>query len=409
MLRSLASAISAMQIHQSYLDVISMNISNVNTVAYKSSRVSFEEMLSQTMRYGSAPREGVSGTNPVQIGLGARLAGVDTVFTQGNLRATGKRTDLAIQGRGFFVLGQGDDRFYSRDGTADVGVDGFVVNPTSGLRILGWTADANGNVNTDGAIGPISVPFGLGEARATTTVDLQGNLDTATAVGAGTTASVAVYDSLGNLHVFAMTLTRTGVSGWTWGLTTTDPAVTAVTLAGTALTFDAAGLLVPGVPAPSVQITYNNGANASAVALDLSSVTQLAQAAKVNAVSQDGLAPGSLIDFGISEYGEVVGLYSNGLSRTIGQIALAEFNNPAGLIRSGGNLFLPSANSGLAQVGAAGDGARGRIAAGFLEMSNVDLAREFTDMIVAQRGFQANSRVISTSDEVLQELVNLKR
>ncbi|MGI5915274.1 MAG: flagellar hook protein FlgE [Anaerolineae bacterium] len=409
MLRSLSSAISAMQIHQTYLDVISMNISNVNTVGYKSSRVSFEEMLSQTLNYGSAPAEGISGTNPVQIGLGARLAGVDTVFTQGNPRATGKATDMAIQGRGFFILGHGNDQFYSRDGTADVSVDGFLVNPISGLRILGWTADGTGAINTDGPIGPISIPYGINEARATATVNFQGNLDTNTAVGDSITSSVAMYDSLGNLHMLEMTLTRTGVSEWTWGLSTTDPAVTDVTLAGTDLTFDSSGFLVPGTPPPSVQITYDNGADAGQIDLNLSAVTQLNQLGKVNAVSQDGLAPGSLIDFGIGERGEVIGLYSNGLSRVIGQIALAEFGNPAGLIRAGGNLFLPSANSGLAQIGVAGDGARGSISAGFLEMSNVDLAREFTDMIVAQRGFQANSRVISTSDEVLQELVNLKR
>jgi len=409
MLRSMAAAISAMRNHQTFLDVVSTNISNINTTGFKASRVSFQSMLSQTLQYASASREGVSGSNPVQVGLGMQLGGIDSVFTQGNLRATGKTTDMAIQGRGFFVLGDGSTQYYSRDGMADVGTDGYLVNPTSGLRILGWTAADDGTVDTNAGVGPISIPYGSGEARATTNVDFLGNLDSEAIVDDTVDASVGVYDSFGQMHMVTLTFTKTAANEWGVSVASSDPSIETLDLTGTPIEFTATGQLDPASPTPTISITYNHGAAPSEVSLDLTNLTQLGQPSEANAVSQDGLQPGSLIDFSITEYGEVLGLFSNGMSRVIGQIALASFANPGGLLRIGQNLFQPSPNSGVPQIGAAGQGDRGEISAGFLEMSNVDLAREFTDMIVAQRGFQANSRVVTTSDEVLQELVNLKR
>jgi len=528
MLRSLSAAISALRNHQAFMDVISTNISNINTVGYKSSRVSFQDLLSQTLRLGGPPGDDSGGINPMQIGLGMQLGGVSTIFTQGSLRATGKASDLAIQGGGFFVLQSGSERSYSRDGSIDVGLNGMLLNSVSGILLLGWQANADGEINTTGEIGTIQVPFGVGEASATSRVTFQGNLnlnhylgteaavantvtgfetsevtagrtqlatdtyyveiqdsgggnmqfrvvdDTGTAVNiydaatddgtsftsdwqevgdmlanyadgivdtgrgltihfgsaegsytAGTkglgaasvaysngadepiSSSVGVYDSLGQLHTLTLTFVRTGVSTWSYTVAENDDSLSLTSGATGTVTFSEDGACTSA--GPTIGIDYTNGAADSTVTLDLADLTQLSGASTVDSVSQDGLASGSLVDFSINEYGEVLGLFSNGLSRLVGQLALASFNNPGGLLRMGQNLFGVSPNSGLAQIGVAGQGKRGIISSGFLEMSNVDLAREFTDMIVAQRGFQANARVVTTSDDVLQELVNLKR
>ena len=528
MLRSLSAAISALRNHQAFMDVLSTNISNINTVGYKSSRVSFQDLLSQTLSLGGPPGDDSGGTNPMQIGLGMQLGGVSTIFTQGSLRATGKATDLAIQGGGFFVFQSGSQRSYSRDGSIDVGVDGKLLNSVSGMLLLGWQANAAGEINTTGEIGAIQVPFGVGEASATSRVTFQGNLnlnhylgtqatvantvtdfatsevasgrtqletdtyyveiqdsgignmqfrvvdgngdavsiyDAATddgtsstsdwqdvgdmlanyadgivdtglglAIHFGTTegsytvgtmgsgaasvvynhgadepvvSGLGVYDSLGQLHTLALSFVRTGVSTWSYTVTESDDSLSLTSGATGSVSFNEGGTCIS--TNPTLGIDYTNGASDATITLGFGDLTQLSGSSTVNPVSQDGLASGSLVDFRVNEYGEVLGLYSNGLSRLIGQLALASFGNPGGLLRMGQNMFGVSPNSGLAQIGAAGQGKRGIISSGFLEMSNVDLAREFTDMIIAQRGFQANARVVSTSDDILQEVVNLKR
>jgi len=220
-------------------------------------------------------------------------------------------------------------------------------------------------------------------------------------------SGLGVYDSLGQLHTLALTFVRTGVSTWSYTVTESDDSLSLTGGATGSVSFNEGGTLIS--TNPILGIDYTNGASDATITLGFDDLTQLSGSSTVVPVSQDGLSSGSLVDFRVNEYGEVLGLYSNGLSRLIGQLALASFSNPGGLLRMGQNMFGVSPNSGLAQVGAAGQGKRGIISSGFLEMSNVDLAREFTDMIVAQRGFQANARVISTSDDILQEVVNLKR
>ena len=409
MLRSMASAISALRNHQTFMDVVSTNIANINTTAYKASRVTFQDLLSQSLNMGSAPTDATGGTNPVQVGLGMRLGGIDTIFTQGNPRATGQPRDLAIQGDGFFVVQKGQETYYTRDGVVDVGTDNTLVNPATGMRILGWMADATGAVNSGVPAGTITIPYGNGEARATTKVTYQGNLDVESDPADTVEATIPVYDSLGEVHALTLTFTKTAnAREWTWAVTA-PTGVTVSNPTGTTITFGTDGAYA-SLATTTIDIAFGNGAAAmTGVTLDLSAVTQLAKASDVGAANQDGLAAGTLIDFSVNEFGQVLGLYSNGMSRTVAQIALATFNNPAGLLRQGQNLFFPSPNSGTPSVGAPGDGTRGQVWSGYLEMSNVDLAREFTDMIIAQRGFQANSRVVTTSDEILQELVNLKR
>lgn len=412
MMRSMSLAISALRNHQVFMDVVSSNISNVNTTGFKANRVSFQELLNQTLRGSSAPRGGLGGLNPIQIGLGMALGGVDTLYTQGSLQDTGKLTDLALQGDGFFTLDSGEGYAYARDGNLDIGMDGSLVNLTTGMKVMGWAANATtGAIDTAQPLSDIKIPFGQSMARATGQMNLRGNLDAEAVAGTTVTSTMNVYDSLGVAHDIAVTFTKTGTANqWTWSAASTDTTIAGITPAGTTIAFDTDGSYSTTNPTSSLSINFNNGSTTpNTVTLDFSNFTQLMGSSSINSSSQDGLPPGALTTFNVGNTGEIVGVFSNGLTRKLGQIAIAKFLNPGGLLKMGQSLFKPSANSGTAQIGLAGQDGRAQISAGYLEMSNVDLAQQFTSMIVAQRGFQANSRVITASDEMLQDLVNLKR
>jgi len=407
MLRSMFTAVSALRNHQTYMNVIGNNIANVNTTAFKAGRITFQDMLSQTLRGGSAPTDTRGGINPTQLGLGMGLGGIDLMYTQGDLQPTGRTTDLAIQGDGFFVLSDGNQRVYTRDGAFDVDSSGYLISPVTGLRVQGWQA-TDGTVDSSGPIGGIRIPMSQLLSRSTTAVSPSGNLDASAAAGTTATSTLVVYDSLGVSHNITITFTKDAAANtWTWSAATSDPAVSLGANSGT-LTFSGSGILTGGA-AGSIGLTFSNGAAAQTVAIDFASVTQLAQASAIDLSSQNGLPPGALNGFSISSDGVITGTYSNGLTQTIGQIAIAQFANPGGLSRLGGNAFSVSASSGQAVIGQPGANGRGTISSATLEMSNVDLAQQFTNMIMAQRGFQANSRVITTSDEMLQDLIQMKR
>ncbi len=423
MMRSMFSAISGLRAHQTWMDVIGNNIANVNTTGFKVGRVRFTDILSQLVRGASGPTEQRGGINPLQIGLGAVVGAVDTIHTQGALQLTGKPSDLAIQGDGFFVVSDGSQTLYTRDGAFDIGSDLRLVNPSNGFYVLGWQADANGNVDTAGPVGPITIPIGQQlDAVPTTQITVQGNLDAnqdTAATPPHYVTKVSVVDSQGKRHEFYILFEKTAANTWNYTLQEDDPRTTTTeddpefdlggTTTGT-LVFDADGnldLAASTIPAVDLDATAG-GAGTVSVTPDFSRLTQLAAHSTANAAA-NGAPAGSLTTFTVSQSGEVLGIYSNGVTKVIGQIALALFTNPGGLMKVGGNAYLPTVNSGEPIVGPADSGGRGKIASGYLEMSNVDLAQEFTSMIMAQRGFQANSRVITTSDEVLQELVNLRR
>jgi flagellar hook protein FlgE len=418
------SAISGLRAHQTWMDVIGNNIANVNTTGFKVGRVRFTDILSQLVRGASGPTETRGGINPLQIGLGAVVGAVDTIHTQGALQLTGKPSDLAIQGDGFFVVSDGSQTLYTRDGAFDIGSDLRLVNPSNGFYVLGWQADANGNVDTAGPVGPITIPIGQQlDAVPTTQITVQGNLNANQDPAAATphfVTKVSITDSLGKRHEFYILFDKVGTNTWNYTLQEDDPRTTSTTeddpdfaLGGTpsgTLVFDADGNL--DLAASSIGAVVLNstagGASSITVTPDFSRLTQLAAPYSANAAA-NGAPAGSLTTFTVSQSGQVLGIYSNGVTKVIGQIALALFTNPGGLMKVGGNAYLPTVNSGEPIVGPADSGGRGKIASGYLEMSNVDLAQEFTSMIMAQRGFQANSRVITASDEVLQELVNLRR
>lgn len=392
MLRSLFSGISGLRSHQTMLDVTGNNIANVNTTGFKSSQTQFQDTLSQVVQNAGAAQAGAGGTNPAQVGLGVRVAGITTNFTQGASQATGRSTDMMIQGDGFFVVRRGNEQFYTRAGSFDFDGTGQMVLPGDGALVQGWAA-VNGVIDTNGPLVDLRVPAGaLMGAAATTTATFEGNLPSDSAVGTSLTRTVTVYDSLGVERELALTFDKTA-TGWTVAATDGTASV-----AATALTFDAAGTLT----APTTLAV-------GGVTVDLTTVTGFAGVQSVANKTQDGHAAGELQSFALNPDGTVMGSFSNGLKQAVGRIALGSFTNPAGLEKAGGSLFRTSVNSGQPDIGAAGTGGRGGLAGGYLEMSNVDLSSEFTSLIIAQRGFQANSRVITTSDEVLQELVNLKR
>lgn len=414
MMRSLFAAVSGLRNHQTRMDVIGNNIANVNTIGYKANRVTFEESLSQLVQSASRPPGGPSGvtggTNPVQIGLGMSISSIDQVFTQGNLEATGITTDLAIQGDSFFVVSDGGQNLFTRAGNFQVDSNGRLTLATNGFVVQGRSA-TNGVLGQ--TIGDIRLPFGQkAPAQATANATLAGNLDASAAIGDVRQTSIVVHNEQGGEHEMTVEFTKTGTNTWDFVATVADATVTGGDT-GT-VTFNSDGSLA-GPASTALTFTPNGFPAAQSVNVafgtvgDIDGISQFASPTTVLIRDQDGFPMGDLIDFGIDPTGTIQGSFTNGETLVLGQIALADFNNPEGVIRLTDNLFTGSANSGDAVLGFTGEGSQSFITAGALEMSNVDLAQEFTNMITTQRGFQSNARVITTSDEMLQELVNLRR
>ena len=398
MLRSLFSGITGLRAHQTMLDVTGNNLANVNTAGFKSSQTVFEDTLSQLLQASGAPSGANGGTNPAQVGLGVKVAGITTNFAQGAAQNTGRATDLMIQGDGLFAVKQDGQDLFTRSGSFNFDANGRLVTQ-DGAIVQGWGA-VNGVVSSSQPPGAITLPVSAMLApQATTTGALGGNLDAATAVGGVVASSMVAYDPQGAAHTISYTFTKTAADTWTM-----DAAEGATALGSSTLTFGPTGALTSASP---VSVTAPWG---GAIAVDATGLTQYGGTPSATVTSQGGgSAPGTLQGFTISPDGTLVGVFSNGLKQNLGQVALATFVNPAGLEKSGNSTYRASADSGTAQIGVAGTGGRGKLASGLLEMSNVDLAQEFTNLIIAERGFQANSRVITTSDEILQDLVQLKR
>ena len=416
-----------MKNHMSFMDVVGNNIANVNTIAYKSSRVTFQDILGQTVKGASSPQAGRGGTNAAQIGLGMQLGGIDNIMTQGSLQSTGKLTDFAVQGEGFFVVSDGTRNYYTRDGAFDIDVAGNLVNPVTGLNVMGWVANpSTGVVNVEAPLEPLAIPFGTRiSARATSAVTMAGNLDAGTVdysagppvVGA-VGSTVTVYDTLGNAITVNLEFQKSGVNTWTVVASYENdndpnnaPGSANVTLGP--LVFDASTGAV-STPADGIlHFELPTLASDAPVPLEFdvnfSTLTQFAGASQLNVSTNNGAPAGALVSFAVGSTGEITGIYSNGANQIIGQLALASFVNSAGLLRQGQNLWAPSSNSGEAIVGLPNTNGRGSVSTGTLEGSNVDLAQQFTNVILAQRGFQSSSRVVSAGDQMLQDLVNIIR
>jgi flagellar hook protein FlgE len=397
-LRSLFSGISGLRTHQMLMDVVSNNIANVNTTGYKSSAATFEDTLSQMLRTAGMSTDAVGGLNPAQIGLGVQLASITTNFRQGSAQSTGRNTDLMIQGDGFFVLDNAGQQVYTRAGAFNFDSDGSLVN-AEGMRVQGW-AGVNGVVNADGPLSDIVVPAGtMIPPTPSSTVTVSGNITSGatTAMSLGAT----VYDQAGVAHSLAIVLTPNAGAFDVTVTDTTDP--TSVAVAGS-LSFQTDGTYDPASTAATITT-----ADGTLVTIDVLGTSNYGGPKSLAVTDVDGASAGSLQQFQIDQDGTIVGVFSNQQKLALGKLALANFTNPTGLEKIGATAFAETSNSGLPQVGIAGSGGRGTLLGANLEMSNVDLAEEFTSMIIAQRGFQANSRVITTSDQMLQELVDIKR
>jgi flagellar hook protein FlgE len=409
----MSSALSGLRNHQVMLDVVGNDIANVSTVGFKSSSTVFSDVLTQTLNGSSAPGSTVGGTNPAQIGLGSRLVGTVQSFSQGAIQRTGRTTDIAIQGDGFFVVNNGAEQLYTRAGSFGLDANGNLTTP-EGMLVQGWQADGAGVINSNAGIGALQIRVGdLLPPTQTSSIDLGGNLSADSPIGTLSTLTVSAYDEQGTAIPLNLTFTKTAANEWTVTGTAGVPA-TPVALTDSVLTFDGSGELVS--PADrNINIAGGSIPNMpTAIAIELGAasapgrLTQYAGSMSAAITQQNGFPAGSLQAFNVGQDGTIIGNYSNGRTRPIGQVALAVFANPGGLERIAGT-WRGTPNSGLAQVGTPGAGGRGLMSSGTLEMSNVDLAEEFTRLIVAQRGFQGNARVITTADEILQEVVNLRR
>ncbi len=563
MMRSLYSGITGLQGSQTNMDVIGNNIANVNTVGFKASRVTFETALLQALRAARSPQNNVGGVNPMAVGLGTQIASIDKLMGQGSFQNTGKKTDLAIQGDGFFVVNNGSGNFYTRAGNFSLDENGSLVQAGTGYKVMGWKSmvDPQGrrHVDTNQPIGEIKIAANetMG-AKKTQNIKIGGNLDSTTGIQpvtitvsddnnnlytvqftfnlnqsnfdpfsntktynwtakivngptgfttggtlsgqisvdqygnvvndnatnlyiksdgtlatassssnvSGTaitlptagsiafseadnttnavtapyadpmyTTSTQIYDSLGKPYTLYIDFTNLGTvspstttTAWAWDahlangtpIQLTNSSGTAASSNVGVVEFDSSGKLIgnfaltggaiSNTNAPSgVKFTTSDGAGDVVSQIDFTQLSDLAGSATASVTDQDGNAAGTLQSFAVNQSGDIIGTFSNGLTDIMGKIALANFNNPAGLGEIGNSLYAQSANSGTPQIGKAGTSGRGTLIPGALEMSNVDLAQEFTNMIVAERSFQANARVITTSDAMIQQLVSLKQ
>lgn len=434
MMRSMFSGVSGLRAHQTRMDVIGNNVANVNTVGFKSGRVTFQEIFSQTLKGASSPDSvtGRGGTNPMQIGLGLGVGAVDTITTRGSLQRTDNPTDMSIEGDGFFIAkgGSADTFKFTRAGNFGIDKLGNLVTG-SGLNVYGWQAlktDGSGEFDAEKPIEPLNLYSDayrnkrIIAAKATSTAELSGNLDAAKAVAAIPATPTAdeifsvpmtVYDSLGNDYKVSVEYWKTGAtaagSTWDWRIST-GSGYSTTSGTGT-ITFNADGIITAGANPPAITFTpaAATGTDAFQTLFDFSKITSFSADNSVKPKSVDGYPSGSLVTFSVGSDGILTGIYDNGQQQSLGLLAVSGFENPSGLQKIGDNMYIPTTNSGDYKAVRAGSNGVGTLNPGTLEMSNVDLSKEFTEMIITQRGFQANSRIITTSDEMLQELVNLKR
>ncbi len=416
-LTALFTGASGLAANSTALDVVGNNLANLNTTGYKTQRALFRDQVYQLLDFGSAgDGANVGGTNAAQIGYGVSVGTIDTQFLQGPLNPTGRPLDVAIQGSGFFVVRTPTGQAYTRAGSFGIDANGFLVDPGTGARVQRYGTTGEGTGTQPGfqvsGNNDIRVPFGAGATGTpTANVRMLGNLDRDMAVGESTPTAIQVFDTQSGPQTLTVTFTKTAVN--TYSATATISGGTA-TIPPTPITFDGTGLLVS--PATlAVSISGIPGANPQTVTLNLGTpgqatgLTQFGGSSDATAITQDGVGAGSLTQVSIDGDGNVQGSFTNGRTIPLAQLALASFNSEGGLIRQGNNYYESGPGSGEARIGTSGTGGRGLVQGSALEGSSVDVAIEFSRLILAQRGFQINSRTISAANETLQELANIIR
>jgi flagellar hook protein FlgE len=413
-LTSFNTALTGINTNSIAINVIGDNLANMNTTAFKSSKATFSELLA-----------GLSGTsstgNPTALGLGATLNGVSRSFNQGAINNTGLSTDAAINGNGFFVVSAGEGLAYTRSGKFEYDKEGYLVS-ADGFNIMGYPA-VKGKVDAGAAISEIQIRKGQSiPGIATENMRISANLDAEAAEGDVYATSVQVYDSLGAAHSVKLTFAKTADLGsWSWSATMSavdtggDPGDT-VELGTGMLEFDSFGKMTAPTDNPPLSLSgLANGAEDLDITFNLLDgdgnpfISSYASASTASASTQDGSPSSVLTNISISGDGMIMGLTEGGQAVAVAQLALATFQNMEGLQKFQGSTLIAFGSAGDPAVGTAGSGGRGMIVGASLEQSNVDMAQEFINLIMAQRAYQANSRVITTTDELYQDALNLKR
>jgi flagellar hook protein FlgE len=417
---SFSAGLSGLNANAQALSVVGNNLANINTVGYKASAVTFQDLVYQNVGGGSE--------NPAQIGLGVGIGQISSVFSQGTIDATRIATNVAIQGNGFFLLDGPDGQSYTRAGAFAFNAAGTLISP-DGQEVQGYTAldPVTNEVITTGQPNAINVPPGVLRAPvASSQFRALTNLDADAANGSTFTTSIEVFDALGASHVTTMTYTKTAAGAWDYELTADGaevqggaPGVPFSLDTGT-VTFDGTGTLtnVNGGAAANVTIAtpgWSNGAAAGSLEWQIldsngnSHLTSFATDSATSSVTRNGSAAGAVSGITITNDGTIVATTGAGQTLTLGRLALVSFNNPQGLIKLGSNRFSDSPAAGVRNIGVPSEGDRGSLIAGALEQSNVDMAQEFTQMILAQRGYQANGKLITVSDQLLLDTLNMKQ
>jgi len=452
-LTTFSTGLSGLATNSQALNVVGNNLANLNTVGYKTSDISFTDILGQTF---GTPGTAKSG-NTVEIGLGAQVGSVRQSFTQGSVQTTNNPLDVAIQGKGFLVVKNDLGQFYTRAGNLHLDADGGLVTQSGG-EVQGYMRNpATGLIDSNLGLQSIKMPSGLDTPVATSQFEVAMNLDANAADASQFSTSMQIYDSLGKAHTATLTLQKsitggaTPVTHWAFDITVPRNEVAGVPATNTdklslitgtvangapaagKLLFDSSGTLTSAwigadpatppaladltIPASSVTLpAMANGATLSSgikwkllSSQGLPNITGFGSPSSVTASSQDGAAAGSLNNLSIQPDGTISAIFSNGRTTNIAQIILAQFSNVNGLLQEGGGLYTESPASGASFLGTPGAGGRGQLTSGALESSNVDLATELTKIITFQRAYQANARIITLTDQIMQETMNLRQ
>jgi flagellar hook protein FlgE len=422
MFTSFSTALSALSATSTAIDVVGNNLANLNTPGFKTSQVCFRDLVTQSLG---------AGLGETQVGFGTGQPLTVRQFTQGAIQTTNGVLDAAIQGDGFFVLkNEAGATLYTRAGNLQADKSGYLLTDT-GDFVQGWTTidPLTGKLNTNGPTGNIIVPVGsLKPPTATSrfTVDLNLNSSAAADATSAFSTPMTVFDTLGNSHVLTLKFEKTAANQWSYQVTMPGDEVAGGTAgapfdisgASGTLTFDSLGQLTD--PAAGSPIAFDiaglsNGAADMHITWDpytdagVGRMTQFGQPSAPSANSQNGSPAAQLVRVGLADGGRVLAQYSNGDQVVVGQVAMASIRNPDTLLAAGNNAFQLSARTATPSIGTPGTGGRGQVVGGSVEASTVDIAQEFTKLIVYQRGYQANSRVVTTADQMSQDTINLIR
>ncbi|MGP8173169.1 MAG: flagellar hook protein FlgE [Terracidiphilus sp.] len=419
--------LSGLDADSTALNTIANDLSNMNTTAFKAQTTNFSDLFYQQI--------GSTGAgNPIQMGAGVKVASNETAFTQGSINSTGTSTDVALNGNGFFVVDKGAIQEYSRAGDFSLTQTGNLVT-TNGMSVMGYPA-VNGVVNTNAPLTAINIPVGqVQQPQATTTLNMTTNLDSSSATGTAFPAQITVYDSLGAPHIATVTYTETATNTWSYSvaLPAADFTAGVSTPVTGSMSFNANGDLttvtqttpvaVAATPVGNgagdiagIPLTFNGLADGAAnLAINWNllgssgtpTISQVDTTSAVSATTQNGYASGQYQSFTVGSNGDVTVSFSNGQQQNVGQLALANVPNAQGLQLLGDGDYATTLASGTASISTSGAAGLGTLTDGALEESNVNISAEFSDLIIAQRAFEANSKTITTFDTVTQETINM--